>query len=97
MRVKSPAGESCAGRGVDSKATLRLARPIGDRALITLAGPYQFRLILIPPTGRAAVRRLVVPPRSAPKQPPAFMYFGPACDLVARYLADLPEREWCFY
>jgi hypothetical protein len=97
MRVKPLQEHSCAAAGVDGKRTLHLARPIGDRAVITDAGPYQFRLILIPPTGRAAVRRLVVPPHRAPKQLPAFMYFGAACDLVARYLTDLPEADWCFY
>jgi hypothetical protein len=95
MRVKPPQGDPCVR--VDLKTTLHLARPIGDRALITHAGPYQFRLILIPPTDRAAVRRLVVRTSRARKQPPAFMYFGPACDLVARDLADIPERDWCFY
>lgn len=58
---------------------------------------YQFRLILIPPADRAAVRRLVAPPSRTRKRPPAFMYFAPACDLVAQYLADIPERDWCFY
>ena len=96
MRVTPPQEDSCADVGADVKATLHLARPIGDRALITDAGPYQFRLVLVPPTGRAAVRRLVVPPRRVRSQQPAFMYFGAACDLVERYLADVPETRWCF-
>jgi hypothetical protein len=97
IEEQPPSGRSCADAGVGLRATLHLARPIGDRALITYAGPYQFRLILIPPEGRAAVRRFVVPRHRDRNQPPRFMYYGPACDLVARYLADLPESRWCFY
>jgi hypothetical protein len=97
MQEQIPNGRPCADVGVEHRATLHLARPIGDRALITYAGPYQFRLILIPPEGRAAVRRFVVPRHRDRNQPPRFMYFGPACDLVARYLADLPESRGCFY
>jgi hypothetical protein len=98
VRIKDRAalGESCARTERDLTATLQLPRPIGDRALITDAGPYQFRLILIPPAGRAAVRALVVPRRRDRAQPAPFRYFGPACDLVAGYLADVPEKDWCF-
>jgi hypothetical protein len=97
MNEQIPNGRTCTDVGVEHKATLHLARPIGDRALITYAGPYEFRLILIPPEGRAAVRRFVVPRHRDRSQSPRFMYFGPACDLVARYLTDLPESRWCFY
>jgi len=97
MRVKPPQGAPCTGAGVNFETTRHLDRPIGGRALITNAGPYRFRLILIPPTDRAAVRRLVISSGRARTQPPALMYYGPACDLVARYLADVPERDWCFY
>jgi hypothetical protein len=96
MRVKPPPDPSCADVAADVKTTLHLARPIGDRALITDAGPYQFRLVLVPPTGRAAIRRLVVASNRGREQPSAFRYYGAACDLVARYLADVPETDWCF-
>jgi hypothetical protein len=96
VALKITDGDNCAGVEDDLTTTVWLPTPIGDRALITDASPYQFRLILIPPTNRAAVRRLVVGRGRDHNGSAAFRYFGPACDFVAPYLSDIPEKDWCF-
>jgi hypothetical protein len=77
--------------------TMTLSRPVGDRAFIEYEGPYAFRFVLIPPVGRAAVRKLVLPVRRDRRQPPPLIYIGPACDAVARYLRDVPKTDWCYF
>jgi hypothetical protein len=77
--------------------TMTLSRPVGDRAFIEYEGPYAFRFDLIPPVGRAAVRKLVLPVRRDRRQPPPLIYIGPACDAVARYLRDVPKTDWCYF
>jgi hypothetical protein len=95
VRMRQTRGEVCSGVGQGFTATVRLARPIGPRALIDYEGPYQFRRILIPPRDPGTVRRLVLPIRRDHKQPPPLIYTQPACDLVARYLTDVPKAQWC--
>jgi hypothetical protein len=89
--------EDCFGVGSSFRTTVRLSRPIGRRALIDDEGPHQFRFVLIPPTDRAEARRLVLPIRRDRRQPPPAIYTGPACDVVAQYLTDVPKRDWCQY
>ncbi|MBE2316686.1 hypothetical protein DVA67_011930 [Solirubrobacter sp. CPCC 204708] len=90
-----PPGHGCPALGFERQMTLTLAEPTGNRALIIYHGPYDFRRVIIPPRGRAAVRGLVLPIRLDRRQPPPLVYSGPACDAVARYLRDVRRSEWC--
>jgi hypothetical protein len=88
----------CFGVGTPGfPTTMTLSRPVGDRAFIEYSGPYAFRLVLIPPVGRAAVRQLVLPIRRDRRQPPPLISTGPACDAVARYFRDVPKHDWCYF
>jgi hypothetical protein len=95
MRREHPDGDACFGVGIEFPATLALPAPVGRRALVLDAGPYQFRAIVIPPLGRDAARRLVLPIRRDRRQPSPLIYSGPGCDEVARYLRDVPRTDWC--
>jgi len=79
----------CHGVGTETAVRLELPEPLGDRALVTDAGPANFRGILAPPRGRAAIRELGLRD--------GFAYSGDACAAVARHLKDRPRDEWCHY
>jgi hypothetical protein len=81
----------CAGVGLDPfHESVPLPGPIGGRALIADGGPYDFSVILIPPSDRAAVRRLVSHTGHA-----ATLYDSNVCDRVANAFRGVPKDRWC--
>ncbi len=84
------AGDCGGGARADPwRAELQLPAPLGRRGFVADAGPTQFREILIPPQGRAAVRSLVLGHRH-------YIYAYDVCDQVARHLRDVPRDRWCY-
>lgn len=67
-----------------------LPEPLGDRGIVDGAsGASDFRHVLLPPVGAAAIRSLV----------PKYIYSGETCDLpeVRQAFKGRKKTEWCFF